>query len=119
MTTKSPVKSPVSLSFTCGTVAVNDIFVAAWGYEQTNVSFYQVIALRGKMTAVLRKIRGEVVSRDSSMSGEMKPVPDAFTGEELTRRIITRFGRIEIRIADYMDAYPGSADESHPFTSYH
>ncbi|HCB5058448.1 TPA: hypothetical protein M0F96_004014 [Salmonella enterica subsp. enterica serovar Paratyphi C] len=44
------------LKFKNGTVSVGDIFVASWGYEQTNVSFYQVISLHGKTTVTVREI---------------------------------------------------------------
>ncbi|WP_240184397.1 hypothetical protein [Enterobacter cloacae] len=43
-----------SLQFRNGSVSLGDVFVSSWGYEQTNTCFYQVIALRGKKTAVLR-----------------------------------------------------------------
>jgi hypothetical protein len=31
------------LTFKNDTVSVGDVFVSSWGYEQTNVTFYQVI----------------------------------------------------------------------------
>lgn len=117
MTTKQPVQS---LQFPCGTVAIGDVFVSSWGYEQTNVFFYQVCALRGKMTVVLREIRAEVVSRDNNMGGDKKPRLNDFKNDTLlTRRIISKYGRIEVRIEDFADAYPTKPDESHSFTSYY
>lgn len=37
-------------------VKVGDIFYTSWGYEQTNLDFYQVVGLVGKVTVKLRKI---------------------------------------------------------------
>ncbi len=34
-----------TLTFNNGTVSVGDVFVSSWGYEQTNVNFYQVISV--------------------------------------------------------------------------
>ena len=50
-----------SLQFRNGSVSLGDVFVSSWGYEQTNTCFYQVIALRGKKTAVLRRIAAQQV----------------------------------------------------------
>lgn len=46
-----------------------------------------MIALRGKKTAVLRRIAAQQVKADSAMSGELKPVLNDFKGEPVTRRI--------------------------------
>lgn len=37
-------------------VKVGDIFAASWGYDQTNVDFYEVIAIRGTCTVDIVKI---------------------------------------------------------------
>ncbi|HFQ7030073.1 TPA: hypothetical protein ACHSMM_004514 [Yersinia enterocolitica] len=108
----------LSLHFRCGSVAVNDVFASSWGYEQTNVNFYQVIAVRGKKTAILREIRAAVVNYDHSMVGNKKPVPNDFIGEAITRRICDRGGEIAVKIEDYEQATKTRPDELHRFTSY-
>src|SRR5690606_23434396 len=35
---------------------VGDILCSCWGYEQTNVDFYQVVELKGKSTVVLQEL---------------------------------------------------------------
>ncbi|MGO0395287.1 hypothetical protein ACTMMD_09570 [Escherichia coli] len=45
------------LTFKNDTVSVGDIFVSSWGYEQTNVTFYQVLSVHGKKTVTVREIR--------------------------------------------------------------
>jgi hypothetical protein len=62
------------------------IMVATWGYDQTNVDFYQVTGLRGARTVELRKI-ARISEETASMQGNCTPRADAFTGEAFTRRI--------------------------------
>ncbi len=45
------------LTFKNDTISVGDIFVSSWGYEQTNVTFYQVLSVHGKKTVTVREIR--------------------------------------------------------------
>lgn len=37
------------------TLKVGDILVSSWGYEQTNVEFFEVVKTKGKKTVVLRQ----------------------------------------------------------------
>ena len=37
-------------------VKVGDVFYTSWGYEQTNVNFFQVIELRGASSALIREV---------------------------------------------------------------
>ena len=62
-------------------VHVGDIFYSCWGYDQTNYDFYQVVGLRGKHTAVLRKnaCKAEMCS---DYSGYKRPIRDEFCSDE-------------------------------------
>jgi hypothetical protein len=53
-------------------VSVGDVFYCSWGYDQTNVNFYEVIRLTGQGVEV-QPIWGKVIS---SGSGSEKVVPD-------------------------------------------
>lgn len=65
------------------TVKVGDIFSASWGYDQTNVDFYQVVQKSGKKVT-LRELKQEYVKKDgfSSMSGHTIALPNQFVSEE-------------------------------------
>ena len=66
-------------------VKVGDVFYDSWGYEQTNIDFYQVIALRGKTQVVLAAI-GAYSRQDGFCSAMVKPKKDDFlTGGYITR----------------------------------
>jgi len=71
-------------------VSVGDIFVDSWGYEQTNVDFYQVVAKPSAKTVIVREIACETEegSRQShGMADSVRPVRDAFIGKEMKKRI--------------------------------
>jgi hypothetical protein len=85
---------------------VGHILVCSWGYEQTNIDFYQVTALIGKTMLELRKIGSCDASRAGgpSMTGHVVPNPDVFTGEPL-RRKVRRYGKsVSVSITDYSSA---------------
>lgn len=57
-------------------VQVGDIFASSWGYDQTNVEFYQVVAKNGQYITV-REIEA-VSTYDTWGSGSKVPVKDSF-----------------------------------------
>lgn len=66
------------------TYKVGDVLRAIWGYEQTNVDYYEVTATTPG-TVTVRKIAKE--SADTgSYTGQCAPVPGAYIGEPITRR---------------------------------
>lgn len=67
-------------------VKVGDVFFDSWGYEQTNIDFYQVVGLRGTTQIILAAIGKE--GRAIGFCSEMvKPKKDAFlTGTYKTRQ---------------------------------
>lgn len=66
-------------------VKVGDIFKSSWGYDQTNIDFYQVIAVTGK-TATICAI-GQLSEEDGFMSGKCVPAPGKFIGKPSKKRI--------------------------------
>jgi len=60
---------------------VDDIFYDTWGYEQTNVDFYQITRTTEK-SIWMREIGREIVASTGFMQGKVMPIKGAFTGEE-------------------------------------
>ena len=60
--------------------AIGDIFVRSWGYEQTNVDYYQVVGFKGKKSYIVQKIHSALSAGEgcSSMSGYCVPLPNNF-----------------------------------------
>lgn len=98
---KTAMPNPVDLG-----VSVGDIFYSSWGYEQTNISWYEVTGLTGASVKV-REIRGEVVSGFNSPSEEVMPLSGVWRDDEMTKRIKDDGwqGVPSIKINDYETAW--------------
>ncbi|MBF5824150.1 hypothetical protein HQI67_00200 [Escherichia coli] len=105
------------LIFKNGTVCVGDIFVSSWGYEQTNVNFYQVISVHGKKTVTVREICASV-HFTGNMMGYKRPLLNDFRGEPLKRRVLDCYRVPVIVIEEFEIAYKTLPEEEHEFTSY-
>ena len=86
-------------------VSVGDVLRASWGYDQTNVDFYQVVDLVGKSTVVIREISNKLVASDQVM-----PIRDSFTSEPFKKRI-NKYGGL--KISSCQTAYKTEWDKSH------
>ena len=67
-------------------VRVGDVFYAIWGYDQTNVDYYQVVELNGATMVTLRKI-GEDREASAWMQGYSTPKPGKFVGGPIRRKV--------------------------------
>lgn len=62
---------------------VGDILASKWGYGQTNVDFYQVVATTEKMVTI-RELNAELTSYNRyRMEGYTKPIKNDFTDDKL------------------------------------
>lgn len=94
-------------------VAVGDIFVDSWGYEQTNVDFYQVVAKPSPKTVIVREIACETVEDSMvshGMACDVRPVRDQFIGEEMKKRI-DKYGGF--KTSSFSCARPTTAEAKH------
>jgi hypothetical protein len=90
-------------------VKKGDIFVASWGWEQTNVDAYQVVEKKGA-TVTLREIGLDTIyGSEGFMSDRVRPVKNLFIGPAFTKRITGR----GINISDCQRATP--AEEGKEF----
>jgi hypothetical protein len=92
---------------------VGDILTASWGYEQTNIEFYEVLRIKGGMVTVRELMHA---SRETGfMSGECVPIPGRYLEREpeLTRRI----GPGYVKINDCITAHAWDGQAEH-WSSY-
>ncbi|WP_230599322.1 hypothetical protein [Xanthomonas albilineans] len=83
------------------TLTVGTVLVSSYGYEQTNVDFYEVIAVENR-TVTLRQLAQE--RQDTShMSGTTTPVPGHYTGDSIRKRVNPR-NSVKLSSSSY--AYP-------------
>lgn len=69
---------------------IDDILYASWGYEQTNIDFYQVVEVKNK-SIVIRKIGGELTGVSHGPdSGYIRPLLNEFIGGPEVKKIVTR-----------------------------
>lgn len=67
---------------------VGDILYDSWGYEQTNIDFFQVTNVTDK-SVYLRPIASEIVSgTEGRDSANVKPKKDNFIGEEFRKPLV-------------------------------
>jgi len=63
------------------------ILYNSWGYDQTNIDFYQIVKIKEK-SVILREIASSTVAgSEGFMSASVKPVKDYFVGEPILKRI--------------------------------
>ncbi|MCR5943963.1 hypothetical protein FG152_24640 [Ochrobactrum sp. XJ1] len=71
------------------TAEVGAIYYTSWGYDQTNVDFYEIVDLVGKLSAKVRKI-GSINASDGSEgwgAGKSLPAAGEYKSEAQTVRI--------------------------------
>jgi hypothetical protein len=70
------------------TLVVGTVLRSSWGYDQTNIDFYEVTRLIGKHSVEIRKIGAE--SRETgwagSMTGDCLPMEGKFIGDPMVKR---------------------------------
>ena len=69
------------------TIKKGDIFVATWGYDQTNATFFQVIGTTGKSVVVRQIEKKETPDEGGFMTGNVTPIRNKFMGEAKTKRL--------------------------------
>lgn len=82
------------------TYKVGDIFRTSWGYDQTNVEFYEIVGLSGKI-ATVREIGAESIE-DGFMSGTAIPLPGSYAGEAKRVRMTEGGFKVDGHYASYM-----------------
>jgi hypothetical protein len=81
-------------------VKVGDVFVCSWGYEQTNVDFYQVTRTMNKAIEI-REIKKEK-RETGNMSGVCTPIINAYVGEPMRKTPKHRGGaNVTIKLNSY------------------
>lgn len=82
---------------------LGDILRASWGYEQTNIDYYQVTRLVGSMTVEVREI-AQQREETEYMQGRCVPAPGEFIGEAKRYRVSDYGKRDSIKVASYAHA---------------
>ena len=123
-------------------VRLGDIFSTSWGYEQTNVNFFQVIALIGKKSVRVREVNpkiikeeatcGMAVNRTYKITNEILPYTDYsvfIENQEKGDLKRLKFGRYKseeeakkncyFTLENYANAYKCNGDETTEYESWY
>lgn len=76
------------------TVKIGDFFVDSWGYEQTNVDWYQVTKV-SPASVWLRRVKSDR-TETGYMTGECVPVKNAFIGDEKRKKLRQNSGHFNV-----------------------
>jgi len=66
-------------------LVVGDILYTSWGYDQTNVDFYEVIGTTAK-SVVIREV-GQKVAKSDAYAEYVVPVPGRYIGSKMNKRV--------------------------------
>ena len=88
---------------TLNELEVGDIFVSSWGYGQTNIDFYELVAFAGKTQVVLRPIEKKITKYARSQMGEyVRAVPGKYTGGKIRKK----FQHGGVSLSSFSAAFP-------------
>jgi hypothetical protein len=66
---------------------VGDIIYNSWGYDQTNIDFYQIVEVKAKSIMINRIGKCYVEGTEGFMSSNVKPIQDDFIGEPILKKV--------------------------------
>lgn len=82
---------------------VGDVLRCSWGYDQTNIDYYEVTRLIGRRMVEIRELGEESVG-DGYMTGDCVPRPGHYIGEPM-RKVVSDYDGQSVRIASYASAH--------------
>jgi hypothetical protein len=85
-------------------VVVGDIFYSSWGYDQTNIDFYQVVKV-GKAMISLRQIDKRVTRARGEPEEYVMPTANKFVGPVITKKLKLYSDRPFVELNSYANAY--------------
>lgn len=89
-----------------------DILYSSWGYDQTNINFYQVTKLVGKTMVELREVHSAIHDTPHMTYQDVVAVKDSFmepsnkydSRGKIMKRKVNKYGGVKIN--DCYSAYP-------------
>lgn len=84
-------------------VKVGDIFKCSWGYDQTNIDYYEVTKVIGAMVEICEI--GQMSEETGFMSGECVPAAGQFIGKPMRKKVSMGGSEPSIAIHSFANAY--------------
>lgn len=80
---------------------VGDVLRSSWGYDQTNIDFYEVVKLVGASMVEIRELEQAATYSGQNMTGKCVPLPGSYKGDPMRKRA----SEGSVRIASYAWAH--------------
>ena len=80
---------------------VGDVLRSSWGYDQTNIDYYEVTRLVGTKQVEIRAICADSAEDQGWMRGTSVPMPGRFCGEPMIKNAVNG----AVKIASYASAF--------------
>jgi hypothetical protein len=71
---------------------VGQVLYNSWGYDQTNINFYQIVGVKEKSIILQEVCKSIVAGSEGFMSARVKPVENAFIGEPILKKVVVSVG---------------------------
>lgn len=91
-------------------VIVGDIFYSSWGYDQTNLDYYQVVKTTATMVS-LRKIDKRLTRGRGEPTEYYMPVANKFVGPPINKKLKEYNGKAYVNLTTYSSAYKWNGKE--------
>ena len=92
---------------------IDDVLLSSWGYDQTNIDYYQVVGMVGKTTVVLREL-AQRKKETGFMSGTTMPIKNKFVGPAFKKQA----KKGSVKINSHQWAFKTNPKESSYWSSY-
>ncbi len=89
-------------------IDMDSILYTSWGYDQTNVEFYQVVGTYGKFGVELRRIGAQTIKATGPDSSRIRPAKGLFIEPKIRKTV----GSHGVRIGSSQTAWPAGERES-------
>jgi hypothetical protein len=98
---------------------VGDVLCCSWGYEQTNVDWFEVVETNGRTNVTIRKIAADRITTGWEQ-GTCLPLKGEFIGEPKRVRVNRNSSEYSVRIYDFASAYhkPQGANATEYWSAY-
>ena len=93
---KAAVKARRAARYAAHGLVGGEIFRTCWGYDQTNVEYYQVVGVKGQSVELCEV--AQMREETGFMSGECAPVPGQFIGKPFIRQVSMESGSPRVKI---------------------
>lgn len=84
-------------------VKIGDVFRCSWGYDQTNIDYYEVTKVIGAMVEICEI--GQMSEETGFMSGECVPETGRYIGKPMRKKVSMYGDSPSIRITSFSSAY--------------